>query len=467
MEGLDVKINAHSNARSSSYVGKIHTELPPITPKPEPRTNSFPSSQFSTTNPFTSSLPPASPILGRLPRPPRVSLLAKKAHKLATTGSFSSQDRLFAQIIRRANPQELNTIVGRFDLVEFLTYAEKSQRVAALSQQANAITPAIKARILTTIYDQSSCRNEQLACRLIESLSPSDIRSFKEEFEKKLNGISMTRALKYIVGRKKLSQILQKIEDTIPADCKVEHRVFSDVDDTLYSGWRDFRYPKGTIYPGSSEFLRALRQTDTTHSANGLGISFLTARPDDGFGFMDQHTRKTMQKAGLGSATMLLGDIFHVFPKSRVEKKKVKNFKDYARLYPEASFSFVGDSGQQDTQVGLRMLQEFPERIRGVFVHNVTEVSPEIQEHLFDQGIWHFDNYADAARIALDKGLISAEQAESIGAAAMRQFYDIQFTDLSQKEALLKDLRSSCHRLSNSVTHAKQNSLPLYFQKAS
>lgn len=157
----------------------------------------------------------------------------------------------------------------------------------------------------------------------------------------------MKGALNVVLGPDQLPKALTKIEKTVPSNCSKERRVFSDIDDTVCSGWVDFRYPKGTIYPGGTYFIQALRQTDTQHTTDGFGISFLTARPADGYGFMDATTRRTLQRTDLKCATMLYGDIYHLFPESRIATKKPQNFKEYARLYPEAQFTFVGDSGQQ------------------------------------------------------------------------------------------------------------------------
>lgn len=101
------------------------------------------------------------------------------------------------------------------------------------------------------------------------------------------------------------------------------------------------------------------------------------------------------------------------------------------------------------------MKKLFPTRMRGVFIHNVNEVPKKEGRKLSQKGVWDFDNDIDAARIALREGLISKTEAKAIGAAAIREFYDIDFKDTNQRNKILKELRVSQRCLRDFITQLK------------
>lgn len=75
--------------------------------------------------------------------------------------------------------------------------------------------------------------------------------------------------------------------------------VLSDIDDTLRCALHDDRYPRGTVYPGVIALYRAL---DAGHSADPErpgDLTFVTARPMDPAGLIEQHTRRGLRDLGL------------------------------------------------------------------------------------------------------------------------------------------------------------------------
>jgi len=45
---------------------------------------------------------------------------------------------------------------------------------------------------------------------------------------------------------------------------------------------------------------------------------------------------------------MCIGSLYHVIGHGRIANRKFKNFEEYAQLYPEFHYVFIGDSGQGD-----------------------------------------------------------------------------------------------------------------------
>lgn len=164
-------------------------------------------------------------------------------------------------------------------------------------------------------------------------------------------------------------------------------KILSDVDDTLFSSGGffpagvDTAYPRHVLYPGVLAFYRELDFAAVRASSDDLaGVSpaqdvtldphhrslanlvFLSARPRtyqdrserhqyDTFAVLQRthglHSRPTLLAGDLRSGLSLMsGDA------EPVALKKLLNFQQYASLYPEYSFVFVGDNGQGDVRLG-------------------------------------------------------------------------------------------------------------------
>lgn len=54
---------------------------------------------------------------------------------------------------------------------------------------------------------------------------------------------------------------------------------------------------------------------------------------------------------------------------------KFENFRKYATIYPEYDCVFFGDSSQGDALLGTKLLKSFPDRVKGVFIHDVNPES--------------------------------------------------------------------------------------------
>lgn len=54
---------------------------------------------------------------------------------------------------------------------------------------------------------------------------------------------------------------------------------------------------------------------------------------------------------------------------------KMENFTRFASLYPEFKFVFFGDSGQGDALLAAKLLESFPGRVLGTFIHDVNPTS--------------------------------------------------------------------------------------------
>lgn len=215
-------------------------------------------------------------------------------------------------------------------------------------------------------------------------------------------------------------------------------RVLSDIDDTLVRSLCDERYKKHALIPGVLEFYRALSAGSRAHEAEALTpgeVTFLSARPRELSGLSYSSLLNPLFAA---HASQISG--YSLLPAPRAYPgignvhevqafAKFRNFVQLAALYPEADFVFIGDSGQGDLLGGELMLYHQPERMRGVFIHQVITDGkhgvlcpyPRSAKDL-DRGVHRlifFDTYVGAAAQAHEWGLISEDSLFQVAKGAI------------------------------------------------
>ena len=221
----------------------------------------------------------------------------------------------------------------------------------------------------------------------------------------------------------------------------------SDIDDTFYSSLKDERFPGHTVYPGVLAFYDELDR-GPAQQADPLGdLTFLTARPDEATGIVKDRTHDTLRENGVKEASILLGSLTGLINHEAMARKKMENFEHYSRIYPEYDFTWVGDSGQGDALLGEMMLSKYPERVKGVFIHDVVNLSPEQRDEMRAKGVRVFDTYIGAAVEAHELGLISEDGLARVGSAAQQGFDAIEWDSTEQREQAFALLHRDLERL--------------------
>lgn len=223
----------------------------------------------------------------------------------------------------------------------------------------------------------------------------------------------------------------------------------SDIDDTFYSSLKDKRYPGETVYPGVLAFYDELDQ-GTTNDALG-DLTFLTARPDEGTGTVKGRTHRTLRENGVKEAAVLLGSLSGLINHEAMAKKKFENFEQYSNIYPEYDFSWVGDSGQGDAILGQKMLAMHSDRVKGVFIHNVTNLSDEDRSTYKEQGVHCFDTYLGAGIEAHNLGLISKDGLQRIADATEADLAAIEWESAQQEQERLADFQRDKERMNSTL----------------
>lgn len=116
-------------------------------------------------------------------------------------------------------------------------------------------------------------------------------------------------------------------------------------------------------------------------------------------------------------------------------------------------YVFVGDIGELDQEAGETMLREYPEVVKAVFLHVVTDevnASPIIPATKFINGrpVVFFRTYVGAAVDAVQLGLMAIDGLRSVIDAAVEKLADVPETsdkwfdirrDISRANILFKD----------------------------
>lgn len=226
-----------------------------------------------------------------------------------------------------------------------------------------------------------------------------------------------------------------------------EVKVLSDIDDTFYANWKDTRYPKKTVYPGVLQFYAELDRGPGPVPGRTGDLTFVTARPGDRLGLVEDATIKALAERGQLTATVLTGSFTRLIGNRTIAEKKLENFLEYRRLYPEYDFVFVGDSGQGDIHFGQRMLELAPGAVKAVFIHDVVATPDLARRELAASGVHLFDTYIGAALVALERGLLGPEGAARVAEAALAAFAAIPFSSQADQEARRLELERDVARL--------------------
>lgn len=202
---------------------------------------------------------------------------------------------------------------------------------------------------------------------------------------------------------------------------------------------------RGVFYPGVFQFSLELSRFRVPSSQEPLSVAMLTARAREllfALEIDDSHPiskefRRCGERNGLsswGRGPVLYGSIKEWICTSRKSGRKARNF---AKLVGddevggvggltgvEGGYVFVGDTGEGDTRAGEMMSMAYPERMRAVFLHVVSD-SPvqdavRIPADRLVNGVpvVYFRTYVGAAVKAVELGLMDRTGLSNVIAAA-------------------------------------------------
>jgi hypothetical protein len=138
-----------------------------------------------------------------------------------------------------------------------------------------------------------------------------------------------------LYGNRNVTEVVQVMQHIAIESLKVKEeypnliKVVSDIDDTLYAGWLDRRYPLHVPYPGVSELYTRISRGLAVEDARASGmdqpsqplITFLTARPRGWLSMGKYLTVQHLRSLGVQNATVLHGSV-----KGLVSSKKIAEY---------------------------------------------------------------------------------------------------------------------------------------------
>ena len=234
-------------------------------------------------------------------------------------------------------------------------------------------------------------------------------------------------------------------------------QVVSDVDDTLKSsggvnvagvtlGGIDVQYDRGDFYPGVAEFMLEISRYGLSeeNKYSPPKVAILTARAEEFKAALeikqDSKLAVAMRAAGerkgisgWGVGPVLYGSVAEWIVQFRKGLRKFTNFERLLRQDPTGmliQYIYVGDVGELDQEAGETMLREYPEVVKAVFLHVVSDQidpPPIIPPPKMINGrpLVFFKTYVGAAVDAVRLGYMDLNGLESVIEAATKKLVDV------------------------------------------
>lgn len=309
----------------------------------------------------------------------------------------------------------------------------------------NDLSVAARCRLVAALQRGRTCRADEEAIRdVLLGTRGADLTALKNALD---HGDDHRDLQQLVYGDIDDDAIREAILDHFAAEQappEDDLKILSDIDDTFYANWKDRRYPKKTVYPGVRQLYLELDRGP----AGELGdVVFVTARPQDRTGWVESATHRSLRERGLETATILCGALTHLHSNASIADRKFQNFVEYAALYPEYRFVFVGDSGQGDADFGRRMRAHAPDRVELVLIHDVVATPQADRAVSAEEGVVLFDTYVGAAVTLHGAGLLSVDAAHRVADAALAELEALVFDDEETALARQREFVADVERL--------------------
>ena len=240
-----------------------------------------------------------------------------------------------------------------------------------------------------------------------------------------------------------LAHIAEAAGETIIKDPKV----LSDIDDTVFCTLHDRRWPRGMLYPGVMTLFKALDEGQDDDPFDEGDLTFVTSRPADAWGLLENRSRSALVEAGVSRLSVLSGSLRALVSKEAMATRKMKNISHYRLLFPEYRLVFLGDSGQGDVLVGERLLAQDRDAVQLVLIHDVVNTPPDLRAEYAARGIHFHDTYVGAAVIAFEHDLISPAGLSFVANKAVHEFETATWDNKAQRDHMQRLFERDLERL--------------------
>ncbi len=389
---------------------------------------------------------------------PTVATQKLQTLRALMTGHTNRHDeQQILQIFETATAAELNYLVTNVDLSALFSDVDDRlsgpKNLTALLEllcvkRAHELALPVRAGLMLALQKGPTLKQaERMIRALFLGLHGRELTEFKNLLDGRGNYHDLQQLIFSDVDDPSLRQeILDHFRREAENAPSGENKVLSDIDDTFLANWKDTRYPSKTVYPGVLQFYRELDRGPGVIPGREGDLTFVSARPMDPLGLIEDRTLETLRQHGVGSAVMLSGAFTHLLGNARIAEKKFDNFSRYAQLYPEYGFVFTGDSGQGDVAFGEQMLAAHPGSVRAIFIHDVVDTPEATRKAWRAKRIFFFDTYIGAAVEAYEMGVIARDGVARVARAAREELEKIPFTSEDQRQARSAELTRDLQR---------------------
>ena len=260
------------------------------------------------------------------------------------------------------------------------------------------------------------------------------------------------------------------LSSVLPTTNALYTQVVSDVDDTLKSsggvavagvnlGGVDTQYERGDIYPGVAQFMlevslfrRGNNNNNNNNSSNPPiplcppKVAILTARAEEFKAALelkeDSKIAVALRQAAEGTAgvsqwglgPVLYGSVAEWIVGTRKGLRKFTNFERLLEQDPTGTifqYIYVGDTGEKDQEAGETMLREYPEVVKAIFLHVVSNEDDQNfmvvppPRLINGRPVIFFRTYVGAALAAMQLGLIDVDGLQRVIDAARDMLSDV------------------------------------------
>lgn len=358
----------------------------------------------------------------------------------ALIGTRPSQGEAILDLVRSAEGTLLDQMLRRVSGPELFRSVDAHQRVALATvlgeqRRAELSLPAL-ARVVHGLQStRRTPRRDHLLVETILSRRGAELTRLKNL----VNTAEDHQDLEDLVYTDLDAGARERVLAHIAAEARThsvgDPKVLSDIDDTVFCKLRDRRWPRGILYPGVLALFESLDLGPLEDPFDRGDLTFVTARPADAWGLVENWSRTALRNAGVSRLSVLSGNLRALVSKEAIASRKLENIEHYRTLFPEYRLVFIGDSGQGDVLVAERLI-DVPGTVRLALIHDVLGTPAGMRGHYAQRGIHFFDTYIGAGLTAYASGLISLPSLLRIANEAVVGFERTQWDSPEQRNRM-------------------------------
>lgn len=194
--------------------------------------------------------------------------------------------------------------------------------------------------------------------------------------------------------------------------------IISDIDDTVkYTGVDNKlnmikkilvgNYKTDKQIPGVSALYKGI--LSETQSSDVGSVHYVTGSPSTLYSRIQNFLK--LNNFPQGSLAMKSKGSLVAPTPSDTYNYKLSRIRPIMNAYPNKKFIMFGDTTQKDADVYLKIKQEFPQNVIGIYINNATKANPNDPKY---SGTLVTDSAIDAAQDLLKKGIITQDSVNKV-----------------------------------------------------